>query len=51
MRGREAEKEKRKEIIFLKLEAKIETLEEERGFHLGCSFVIKDGNRKREQFL
>ena len=26
-------------------------IEEERGFHLGCSFVIKDGSGKREQFL
>ena len=36
LRGREAEKEKRKEIIFLKLEAKIETLRKSEVFTLAA---------------
>lgn len=36
MRGREAGKEKRKEIIFLKLEVKIETLRKSEVFTLAA---------------
>ena len=46
--GREGKKERN---YILEIRSQNRNIEEERGFHLGCSFVIKDGSGKREQFL
>ena len=44
MRGREAGKEKKERNYILEIRSQNRNTEEERGFHLGCSFVIKDGS-------
>lgn len=49
---REGSRERKKERNYiLEIRSQNRNTEEERGFHLGCSFVIKDGIGKRQQFL